>query len=144
MMPKYTYTVTLIRKVWIHSTKLVDFSDCNFDAIGHVRKIIFILPLLLFLFLSHCYTLFFVAQAEFDPSSSSDSDSDSGGLLHPSGSSHALSNGQVGAKFCCGREQCCGSMTFWCGSMPLTNGSGSWIQILLFSLLTFKMPTKST
>jgi hypothetical protein len=34
-------------------------------------------------------------------------------------------------------NQCCGSMTFWCGSgsgsAPLTNGSGS---------LTFKMPTK--
>jgi hypothetical protein len=26
------------------------------------------------------------------------------------------------------------------GSMPLTNGSGSWIRILLFSALTFKMP----
>jgi hypothetical protein len=26
--------------------------------------------------------------------------------------------------------------------MPLTNGSGSWIRILLFSLLTFKMPAK--
>ncbi len=31
------------------------------------------------------------------------------------------------------------------GSMPLTNGSGSrsWIRILLFSSLTFKMPTKN-
>jgi hypothetical protein len=33
------------------------------------------------------------------------------------------------------------------GSMPLTNesrsGSGSWIQILLFSSLTFKMPAKN-
>jgi hypothetical protein len=31
------------------------------------------------------------------------------------------------------------------GSMPLTNGSGSgsWIRILLFSLLTFKMPAKN-
>jgi hypothetical protein len=30
------------------------------------------------------------------------------------------------------------------GSMPLTNGSGlgSWIRILLFSSLTFKMPAK--
>jgi hypothetical protein len=26
--------------------------------------------------------------------------------------------------------------------MPLTNGSGSWIRILLFSSLTVKMPTK--
>jgi hypothetical protein len=40
--------------------------------------------------------------------------------------------------------QCCGSMTFWCGS-----GSGSadpcwiWIRILLFSSFTFKMPTKN-
>ncbi len=61
--------------------------------------IIFILPLLLFS--SHYWypVCVFVTQAEFDPSSSSDSDSDSGGLLHPSGSSHALSNGQVGAKF---------------------------------------------
>jgi hypothetical protein len=25
-------------------------------------------------------------------------------------------------------------------SMPLTNGSGSWIRILLFASLTFKMP----
>jgi hypothetical protein len=23
-----------------------------------------------------------------------------------------------------GQNQCCGSMTFWCGSMPLTKGSG--------------------
>ncbi len=30
------------------------------------------------------------------------------------------------------------------GSMPLTNGSGSWIWILLFSSLTFKMPAKKT
>ncbi len=47
--------------------------------------------------------------------------------------------------------QCCGSMTFWCGSgsMPLSNWSGfgfgswsgSWIRILLLSSLTFKMPT---
>jgi hypothetical protein len=31
------------------------------------------------------------------------------------------------------------------GSMPLTNGSGSgsWIRILLFSSLTFKMPAKN-
>jgi hypothetical protein len=31
------------------------------------------------------------------------------------------------------------------GSMPLTDGSGSgsWIRILLFSSLTFKMPTKN-
>ncbi len=29
------------------------------------------------------------------------------------------------------------------GSMPLTNGSGSWIRILLLSSLTFKMPTKN-
>jgi hypothetical protein len=29
------------------------------------------------------------------------------------------------------------------GSTPLTNGSGSRIQILLFSSLTFKMPTKT-
>jgi hypothetical protein len=31
------------------------------------------------------------------------------------------------------------------GSMPLTNGSGSgsWIRILLFSSLTFKMPAKT-
>ncbi len=28
------------------------------------------------------------------------------------------------------------------GSMLLTNGSGSWIRILLFSSLTFKMPAK--
>jgi hypothetical protein len=43
-------------------------------------------------------------------------------------------------------------MTFWGGSgirirgsMPLTNGSGSgsWIRILLFSSLTFKMPAKN-
>jgi hypothetical protein len=34
--------------------------------------------------------------------------------------------------------------TFQCrGSMPLTNGSGSWIRILLFSSLTFKMPAKN-
>ncbi len=46
--------------------------------------------------------------------------------------------------------QCCGSMTFWewiriRGSMPLTNGSGfaSWIRILLFSSLTFKMPAEN-
>jgi hypothetical protein len=49
--------------------------------------------------------------------------------------------------------QCSGSMTFWSGSdpdpdrrsVPLTNGSGSgsWIRILLFSSLTFKMPTKN-
>ncbi len=62
----------------------------------------------------------------------------------------------------------CGSMTFWHGSgsvdpylwpvfrihdilvwirirgsMPLTNGSGSWIWILLFSSLTFKIPAKN-
>ncbi len=43
-----------------------------------------------------------------------------------------------------GCNQCCGSMTFWCGS-----GSGSadpylWlIRILLFSSLTFKMPKKN-
>ncbi len=29
------------------------------------------------------------------------------------------------------------------GSMPLTNESGSWIRILLFSSLTFKMPAKN-
>ncbi len=29
------------------------------------------------------------------------------------------------------------------GSMPLTNGSGSWIRILLFSSLTFKMQAKN-
>ncbi len=29
------------------------------------------------------------------------------------------------------------------GSMLLTNGSGSWIRILLFSSLSFKMPTKN-
>jgi hypothetical protein len=29
------------------------------------------------------------------------------------------------------------------GSMLLTNGSGSWIRILLFSSLTFKMPAKN-
>ncbi len=29
------------------------------------------------------------------------------------------------------------------GFMPLTNGSGSWIRILLFSSLTFKMPAKN-
>ncbi len=29
------------------------------------------------------------------------------------------------------------------GSMPLTNVSGSWIRILLFSSLTFKMPAKN-
>ncbi len=29
------------------------------------------------------------------------------------------------------------------GSMRLTNGSGSWIRILLLSSLTFKMPTKN-
>ena len=29
------------------------------------------------------------------------------------------------------------------GSMPLTNGSGSWIRILLFLSLTFKMPAKN-
>ncbi len=29
------------------------------------------------------------------------------------------------------------------GSMPLTNGSGSWIRILLFSSLTIKMPAKN-
>jgi hypothetical protein len=29
------------------------------------------------------------------------------------------------------------------GSMPHTNGSGSWIRILLFSSLTFKMPAKN-
>ena len=29
------------------------------------------------------------------------------------------------------------------GSMPLINGSGSWIGILLFSSLTLKMPTKN-
>jgi hypothetical protein len=50
-------------------------------------------------------------------------------------------------------KQCSGSMTLWWirirGSMPLTNGSGSgfgfgsWIQILLFSSLTFKMPAKN-
>jgi hypothetical protein len=44
-------------------------------------------------------------------------------------------------------------MTFWGGSgsgsadMPLTSGSGfgsrSWIRILLFSSLTFKMPAKN-
>ncbi len=34
--------------------------------------------------------------------------------------------------------QCCWSMTFLCGF-----GSGSWIRILLFSSLTFKMPTKN-
>ncbi len=64
--------------------------------------------------------------------------------------------------------QCWGSVTFMCGSwspypylwpvfrihdifvwirirgsMPLTNGSGSWIRILLFSSLTFKMPAKN-
>jgi hypothetical protein len=38
-------------------------------------------------------------------------------------------------------NQCCGSMTFWGGSEP---GSGSWIRILLFSSLTFKMPAKKT
>jgi hypothetical protein len=98
-MPKYTYTVTLFKKVWIHSTKLVDFLDYNCDAIGHVGKIIFILPLLC-CYCSYWYPLFLSTQAEFDPSSSSDSDSDSGGLLHPSGSSHALSNGQVGPTYC--------------------------------------------
>ncbi len=43
------------------------------------------------------------------------------------------------------RSQCCGSMSFWggSGSAPLTNGSGSWIQILLYSSLTFKMPAKN-
>ncbi len=49
-------------------------------------------------------------------------------------------------------QQCCGSMTFfWCGSgsgsadgsMSLTNGCGMQIWILLFSSLTFKMPTKN-
>jgi hypothetical protein len=35
-------------------------------------------------------------------------------------------------------QHCCGSMTFWCAS-----GSGSWIRILLFSSLTFKMTTKN-
>ncbi len=48
-------------------------------------------------------------------------------------------------------DQCCGSMTFWCGfgsgsasadPSLLTNGSGSWIRTLLFSSLTFKIPTK--
>ncbi len=34
--------------------------------------------------------------------------------------------------------QCCWSMTFLCGF-----GSASWIRILLFSSLTFKMPTKN-
>ncbi len=29
------------------------------------------------------------------------------------------------------------------GSMPLTNRSGSWIRILLFSSLIFKMPAKN-
>jgi hypothetical protein len=29
------------------------------------------------------------------------------------------------------------------GSMPLTSGSGSWIRILLFLSLTFKMPLKN-
>ena len=29
------------------------------------------------------------------------------------------------------------------GSMPVTNGSGSWIRILLFSSLTFMMPAKT-
>ena len=33
-------------------------------------------------------------------------------------------------------RQCFGSMTFWCRS-----GSASWIRILLFAPLTFKMPT---
>ncbi len=62
------------------------------------------------------------------------------------------------------QKQCCGSMTFWggsgsadpClwlmdprirtrirGSVPLTNGSVSWIRILLFSSLTFKTPAKN-
>jgi len=54
--------------------------------------------------------------------------------------------------------QCCGSMTFWGliwirirhrRSMPLTDGSGfgfgsgSWIRILLFASLTFKMQAKN-
>ena len=30
------------------------------------------------------------------------------------------------------------------GSMPQTNGSGSWIRIILFSSLTFKMPGKNS
>ncbi len=34
------------------------------------------------------------------------------------------------------RNQCCGSMTFWCGSVPLFNRSGTWI--LLFASVTFK------
>jgi hypothetical protein len=33
-------------------------------------------------------------------------------------------------------NQCCESMIFW-------RGYGSWIRILLFSSLTFKMPTKN-
>ncbi len=37
-------------------------------------------------------------------------------------------------------DQCCGSMTFWGGSGSV---SGSWIRILLFSSLTFKMPAKN-
>ncbi len=43
-------------------------------------------------------------------------------------------------------NQCCGSMTFWgwiLASMPRTNGSGSWIRILLYSSLTFKMSAKN-
>jgi hypothetical protein len=63
---------------------------------------------------------------------------------------------------CCGRKnmrgskqdfyQCCGSMTFWGGSgstdpclwlMDPDPGSRSWIRILLFSSLTFKMPAKN-
>ncbi len=63
------------------------------------------------------------------------------------------------------QNQCCGSMTFWCGSGsgsadpslwlmdqdPRIHPSDKWIQIrigiririLLFSLLSFKMPTKN-
>jgi hypothetical protein len=57
-------------------------------------------------------------------------------------------------------QQCSGSMKFWggsgspriheilgwiriLGSKLLTNGSGSWIRILLFMSLTFKMPAKN-
>jgi hypothetical protein len=40
--------------------------------------------------------------------------------------------------------QCCGSMTFWGGfGSGFGSGSGSWIRILQFSSLAFKMPAKN-
>ncbi len=64
-------------------------------------------------------------------------------LLHQAGRGTLTSQQPIQRQVLVILLQCCGSMTFWYWSGLRIHVSDLWIQILLYSSLTFKTPTKN-